>query len=68
MFPVSGRAKGLTYRATVDGKWILMEYDEKNDLLIYNFDDRVLPGEHRFRLVVSDGLNNTSVFDQKFLR
>lgn len=65
-YPSSGRAKGLTYTATVDGKWILMEYDEKNDLLIHHFDGRLDPGSHELELTVSDSQYNKSVFKQKF--
>tara|TARA_R110002072_G_scaffold9348_4_gene45605 strand:- start:546 stop:2270 length:1725 start_codon:yes stop_codon:yes gene_type:complete len=56
------------YRGTVDGKWILMEYDAKNDLLTYFFDEKVPAGKHQFKLIVSDGVNNTSTFEADFIR
>lgn len=67
-YPSSGRAKGLTYRAEIDGEWALMEYDEKNDLLTYYFDGRLDPGEHSLRLVVSDSQRNTKTYKGTFRR
>jgi murein DD-endopeptidase MepM/ murein hydrolase activator NlpD len=51
------------YRATLNGKWLLMEYDAKNDLLIYDIDEHLLKGPNKFRLTVSDNENNTSVYE-----
>lgn len=62
--PKSGIKK---YRATLNGKWILMEYDAKNDLLTYNFDDRLKKGENEFKLVVSDMLENETVYKAKLI-
>jgi len=66
--PTSGRARDLRYKATVDGEWILMEYDYKNDLLTHHFDDRIGPGKHHFRLEVRDDRNNVRVFERTFMR
>ncbi len=63
---VARNVAGLQYKATVDGKWILMEYDYKNKLLFHRFDGRVEPGKHQFRLEVTDALGNTSVFEKAF--
>ncbi|HHS95510.1 MAG TPA: M23 family metallopeptidase [Phaeodactylibacter sp.] len=57
----------FNYEATIDGKWILMEYDAKKDLLTYYFDDKVTKGEHSFRLLVSDDRGNESVFERTFI-
>ncbi len=64
--PTDGSADGLTYEARVDGDWILMEYDAKNDLLIHRFDGRIKAGDHELVIRVSDGLNNTTVWKNKF--
>jgi len=50
------------YRATLNGNWILMEYDTKKNLLVYNFDDKITKGENEFNIVVSDLLNNSSEY------
>ncbi|HXH20085.1 MAG TPA: M23 family metallopeptidase, partial [Chitinophagales bacterium] len=57
-----------SYRGTVDGKWILFEYDEKNDLLTYFFDWRTPAGEHNLTLYVTDNAVNESYFQIKFTR
>ena len=67
-FETSGNAKQLIYNATVDGKWILMEYDAKNDLLIHRFDGRIPAGKHTLRLEVSDHVGNKKVYEREFTR
>lgn len=57
------------YRATINGKWILMEYDPKKSKLSYNFDDKVVTDtEHNFKLVVLDNVGNSSTFETTFYR
>jgi hypothetical protein len=66
---VKDEISGLkTYRGEVDGKWVLFEYDEKNDLLTYFFDWRTEPGEHNFTLKVADYVGNESSYQAKFVR
>ena len=57
-----------SFRATVDGKWVLMEYDAKNDLLVHYFDDNISPGMHQFKLVVKDKVENTATYETTFKR
>ena len=33
------------YRASINGKWILMEYDAKKNILTYNFNDKEIDEE-----------------------
>ncbi len=54
-----------SYAPTLNGEWILMEYDEKNNLLIYNFDRYLLKGSNVFRLEVTDRKNNTRVYEAR---
>lgn len=56
-----------TYRATIDGQWVLMRYDAKNARLSHTLDGTMPPGRHQLRLEVSDPLGNTAVFEQAFL-
>ena len=51
-----------TYNGYLDGQWILMEYDEKNDLLTYFFDHHLKDGENIFELVVTDERNNKATY------
>lgn len=57
-----------SYRGTVDGKWVLMEYDAKNDKLSYFFDRKVSAGDHTFKLVVKDEVGNKTVYEADFIR
>lgn len=56
------------YRATVDDKWILMEYEPKQSLLYYTFDEKVGKGDHTFRLEVKDERGNTEKYVAGFTR
>ena len=58
----------LDYKAMVDGQWILMEYDAKNDLLTHRFDGTIKPGEHVLRLRVTDNCGNERLYKKTFVR
>ena len=52
---------GIDYqkvRGTLDGKWILFEYDTKSDRLIHTFRERPSPGIHQLDLQVYDEVGN----------
>ena len=51
-----------SYRGTLNGKWILMEYDAKSDLLIYRYDGHLIDGNNNFELKVVDEKNNISEY------
>ena len=50
------------YRATLNDRWILMEYDPKKQLLIYEYDQRLQNGINQFKLIVEDMLGNEKVY------
>lgn len=56
------------FRATLNGDWLLMEYDAKKNLLIYNIDERLKKGENEFRLEVTDQRGNQTVFEKVVVR
>ncbi|WP_310991692.1 M23 family metallopeptidase [Aequorivita marina] len=57
------------YRATINGKFILMEYDYKKDVLTYNFNDNVnLDSENNLKVIVTDNVGNSTTFEAKFFR
>ncbi|WP_299160623.1 M23 family metallopeptidase [uncultured Tenacibaculum sp.] len=57
------------YRATIDGNWVLMEYNHKKGILTYDFTDKKLVGsKHLFKLVVSDNVGNTKIFSATFFK
>lgn len=57
-----------SYEPSIDGNWALFEYDQKNDVLIYRFDDqRVIQGrKHDLSLKVTDNTDNTSFYHCDF--
>jgi hypothetical protein len=58
-----------SYRASVNGKFILMEYDYKTKMLVHDFNDEVVTDtENNFKLVVTDNVGNTSIFESTFFR
>ena len=67
-FSISGTARKLNYRGTVDGQWVLFEYDRKRNRLTYTFDEHVTSGTHMLRLNVTDDKGNERVFEEKFVR
>ena len=63
---ISDELSGIGYyRGTLNDKWILMEYDAKNDLLTYRYDERLAKGENNFKLTVTDKRSNVSVYRVK---
>ncbi|OSY87719.1 peptidase M23 [Tenacibaculum holothuriorum] len=57
------------YVATIDGDWVLMEYNHKKGILTYDFNDKKLVGsKHLFKLVVSDNVGNTKTISATFFR
>ncbi|MGM0634991.1 MAG: M23 family metallopeptidase [Bacteroidota bacterium] len=58
-----------SYRATVNGKFILMEYDYKTKELVYDFNDDIFSqGKNDFKLIVTDKVGNTSIFEAEIYR
>lgn len=60
--------KGMRFRAEIDGKWVLLNYDAKNNLLRHDFREDLPAGEHIFRLTVTDDRGNAAVFEREFRR
>lgn len=58
-----------SYRATINGQWILMEYEPKDKTLIYNFSDIDFDQTQLdFELTVEDQVGNQSVFNATIFR
>jgi len=58
-----------SYEPSIDGEWALFEYDQKNNMLIYNFDPkRIQKGsKHNLVLKVSDNKDNVSTCKCDFI-
>jgi len=57
-----------SYEPEIDGNWALFEYDQKNDLLVYIFDEKRIKrgSEHYLKLKLTDNKDNISYFDYEF--
>jgi hypothetical protein len=57
-----------TYRATLNGKWILMEYDSKNNVLFHPFDVNTARATlSKLVLTVTDKKNNTATYQKDII-
>ncbi|NEV94045.1 M23 family metallopeptidase [Psychroflexus sp. YR1-1] len=57
------------YRATVNGEFILMEYDYKTKTLTHDFNDgRISDTKNELKVVVTDKVGNTAIFEAVFFR
>lgn len=67
---ISDDLSGISkYRATVNGKWILMEYDYKTNTLTHDFNDNVVNDtENLLKIIVTDNVGNSSTFETTFFR
>ena len=65
-FATAPNVKQIEYDAYIDGNWILMEYDAKNDLLTHRFSEDLAKGTHQLQLVVRDDRKNEAVFEKEF--
>ncbi|MDP2114407.1 MAG: hypothetical protein Q8K69_10165, partial [Bacteroidota bacterium] len=70
-FTITDNLSGIeTIRGTIDGQWVLFEYDLKNKLISYTFDkSRIQFGKnHELNLTVTDFRNNTSTYKANFYK
>jgi hypothetical protein len=62
-FTIKDELSGIkSYRGELNGQWILMEYDAKNDLLFCDLKDKLKAGNNSFKLVVTDNKDNVAEF------
>ncbi len=58
-----------SYSATLNGEWILMEYEPKTNTITYNFDDVILNKKQcELKVEVTDNVGNTTTFTRSFFR
>ena len=58
-----------TYEATLNGEWILMEYEPKTKTITYNFDDKIADQTQcLLQITVTDNVGNSSSLEQVFFR
>ena len=57
------------YSATLNGEWILMEYEPKRNTLTYNFDDKIADQTQCvLEVTVTDNVGNTNTLTTSFYR
>jgi hypothetical protein len=55
------------YNGYIDDDWVLFEYDAKNNLVTYHFDDHINKGkQHQIKLIVTDQKENQNVYRATF--
>ncbi len=57
-----------TYRAEIDGEWVLMEFDPKKARLTHYFKNSLQKGDHTFTLEIIDDRANVSHYKVGFSR
>jgi hypothetical protein len=66
---IEDELSGIAFiEGTIDDSWVLFEYDPKNNLIFYEFDDKRLTKnkKHKLKLKVTDSKDNTSEFECSF--
>ncbi|MCB0508348.1 MAG: M23 family metallopeptidase [Bacteroidetes bacterium] len=56
------------YNGYIDGKWINLYFDAKNDIVKYKLDEYCTTGTHTFMLNISDEMGNTATASISFFR
>lgn len=68
-FTVSDNFSGISsYRGEVNGQWALVEWDPKNKLMIYRFDDVANAGKNKFTLSIEDEKGNKTSYSTTFIK
>ena len=58
-----------SYNGYLNGKWILMEYDNKTRKLTHYFEDGIVAeGGNDLKVVVTDNVGNSTTFETRFFR
>jgi murein DD-endopeptidase MepM/ murein hydrolase activator NlpD len=67
---IEDKTSGISsYSATLDGEWILMEYNLKKKQIVYHFTDKKLVGaKHQLEIVVEDNVGNTNTLNATFYK
>ncbi|MCB0402570.1 MAG: M23 family metallopeptidase [Flavobacteriales bacterium] len=60
-FKIGDNLSGIkSYRGSIDGKWVIMEYEAKKSKVFYTIED-LSKGNHEFTLELTDGVGNKTV-------
>lgn len=65
-FKITDDMTGIeTYDIYLDDVWVLGQYDAKNALLYYEFDEKLKKGTNNVKVVVTDGVGNRKTLNAK---
>ena len=65
-FKITDDMTGIeTYDIYLDDVWVLGQYDAKNALLYYDFDEKIKKGTNNVKVVVTDGVGNKKTLKAK---
>ena len=68
-FKISDDMTGIdSYNIYLNEKWVLGQYDAKNNLLYYDIDDHMPSGTVNVKVVVKDGVGNKKTYTAKVVR
>ncbi len=69
-FTISDDLSGIgSYEGYLNGQWVLFEYESKTKKLTHHFaDGKVAEGKNDLRLVVTDNVGNSTIFETHFFR
>lgn len=69
-FSIFDELSGIkNYDGYLNGKWILLEYDSKTKKLIHRFSDGIVTeGKNDLKIVVTDNVGNSTIFETQFFR
>ncbi|MEJ6979202.1 M23 family metallopeptidase [Pedobacter sp. P351] len=57
-----------SFKGTIDGQWVLFEYDFKTSTLWHTFEESLSPGRHHLQFTATDMKLNTSTYNATFYK
>jgi murein DD-endopeptidase MepM/ murein hydrolase activator NlpD len=69
-FTISDDLSGVkSYNGYLNGKWILLEYETKTKKLMHRFTDGIVAeGKNDLKIVITDNVGNSAIFETQFFR
>lgn len=68
-FKITDKETGIkSYKAWINGSWVLMKHDAKTQVIFHQFDERTPKDEHQIKVEITDNRDNKTTFESTFLR